>query len=350
MSNDSLYTVTPRKARKFITRALQSNLVPFIHSAPGLGKSTIVKQIAEFLGLKLIDHRLSTSDPTDLSGLPTRNGAKASFLPYDIFPIASDPIPVGYKGWLIFLDEFNAAHRSVQAAAYKVILDRQIGQNDLHEMALVVCAGNRTIDRAITSELSTAMQSRLIHIEMVSDHKEWLEDVAIPNNYDERIIAFLSNNPEALDDFRPDHDNKTFCCPRTWEFANNLCKTTPLEDMEEYAGLFAGTITAGVAAGFVQFSAVFKDIPQFSEIVRDPKGARYPSDRATQWAVISTLPPKITDDNFEKVTEYVGRFSSEFRVLFYRFIMITKPTLREHPAYQRAAVELSRYLHGTNSI
>ena len=53
-----------------VERMIKAKIVPLIQSSPGVGKSSIVHQIAEKYNLKLIDLRLASSDPTDLSGLP----------------------------------------------------------------------------------------------------------------------------------------------------------------------------------------------------------------------------------------------------------------------------------------
>src|SRR6185437_6512290 len=119
MTGLSAYTVTPRQTRKFITRCMISGLVPFIQSSPAMGKSAIVAAVAREYGLQLIDHRLSTSAPEDLSGLPRfREDGIATFAPFDTFPTDDMPIPEGKQGWLLFLDEFNSASKMVQAAAY----------------------------------------------------------------------------------------------------------------------------------------------------------------------------------------------------------------------------------------
>lgn len=106
MSIDSLSVCTPRQARYNIERCLKANVVPFITSSPGLGKSSIVKQIAEDYGLILIDHRLSTSAPEDLSGLPRfREDGTAEFSPFaGLFPLRGQAIPEGKNGWLLFLN------------------------------------------------------------------------------------------------------------------------------------------------------------------------------------------------------------------------------------------------------
>lgn len=126
---NNLYKATPRTARKYIEHCIKSNVVPFLQSSPGIGKSSLHFLVAEFFNLKLIDHRLSTSPPEDMSGLPAFKDGFAYFAPFrELFPIEGCELPVKtrdadgnptsyYDGWMIFLDEFNSARRETQAAA-----------------------------------------------------------------------------------------------------------------------------------------------------------------------------------------------------------------------------------------
>ena len=85
--------------------ALASGLVPFLHSAPGCGKSSIIKAIAKENNLKLIDLRLSTIDSVDLSGMPMIDKqGQVDWKPFNVFPLTNTPIPEGYAGWLLFLN------------------------------------------------------------------------------------------------------------------------------------------------------------------------------------------------------------------------------------------------------
>lgn len=339
-----LYKCSPREVRAAVLDCIQAGLVPYIESSPGMGKSSIVKSIANEHGLKVIDHRLSTSSPVDLSGLPEFKNGKATFSPFDLFPTADLEVPKGMNGWVLFLDEFNSAPKSVQAAAYKLILDRAVGQHPLHECVAIVGAGNLSTDRAITNPLSTAMQSRVIHIEMELSHKEWLEDVAIKENYDSRVVAFLNYMPSDLMDFKPDHNEKTFCCPRTWEFVNRLIAGKA--DLDDKMKLMAGTITSGVATKFVTFTKVFHNMPTLRAILADPENMMVPADPPTRWAVISHLMEKVDTKNFADISTYVNRFPADFRVLFFRSILIRQPELRTHPEFARNMSTLSRYFHG----
>ena len=116
----------------------------FIHGAPGIGKSSIVKQIANEKSVGFIDLRLALMDPTDLKGIPfydkdshTALWAPPAFLPKD-------------GEGILFLDELNAAPPSVQASAYQLILDRQVGEYILPDGWAIVAAGNREGDRGVT--------------------------------------------------------------------------------------------------------------------------------------------------------------------------------------------------------
>jgi len=340
----SAYTCTPRQVKKFAIRCMTAGLVPFIQSSPAMGKSAIVKGIAKDFNLKLIDHRLSTSAPEDLSGLPHfRDDGTATFAPFDTFPTEDTPLPEGKQGWLLFLDEFNSASKAVQAAAYKLVLDKEIGQKKLHPNVVIVCAGNLSTDRAITNPISTAMQSRLIHLTMELNHGEFMEDVAFKFEWDSRIIAFLNYKPALLHDFRPDHNESTFCSPRTWEFMNKLTKGN--EVLVEDAPLYAGAITSGVAVDFITFTKVYDSLPQVGVITQDPEGTALPHDSATRYATITHLIEFINEDNIDPLVIYVNRLPAEFKVLFFRGLKVQKPKLCTHPAFRKAMVELNRYFH-----
>ena len=84
-------------------------------------------------------------------------------------------------------------------------------------------------------------------------------------------IAYLSMHNSKLLDFDPEHQDRTFCCPRTWEFTSDLIQGRELDDDDSI--LLAGTITSGEAISFVQFTKVYKNLPKFNDIMNNPEGA-----------------------------------------------------------------------------
>lgn len=346
MSNVANYfRCSPRQTRQFVTECLRAGLVPFVQSSPGMGKSSIMKSVAEEYELEVIDHRLSTSAPEDLSGLPRFNErGYAEFAPFaDLFPIEGTPLPGHKQGWMLFLDEFNQATKSVQSASYKLILDRMTGQKKLHEKVVITAAGNLATDRAIVNVLGTAMQSRVVHIEMEINFNEWLEDVALKQNYDQRIIGFLAQFPSKLMTFDPNHTDKTFCCPRTWEFMNRLLSVTDVTD--DRVALYGGTISPGIAAEFVQFTKIYSSLINIREVITNPATAPLPEGAPMKWATVSMLMEKVDAKNFNALAEYMSRFDLTFRVLFFRSVLVRNPEFRNLDAFRQNMLTLSRYLH-----
>lgn len=350
--------VTPSAAYKQMSVALRAGLAPFMRSSPGIGKSSLVKKFAKANNLFLIDIRLSTCSPEDLNGLPhfDENG-NAVFKPFDFWPLAhkykkdGSDFPINedtgkpYSGFFIFCDEFNQAPKSVQAAAYRLILDREIGQHPLHKLCVVAAAGNLMTDRAIATDIGTALQSRFVHLHLEASYEDWLTAVALPNKYDPRLIAYLAQFPTKLMDFDPRHNDLTFCCPRTWEFTNAILKQTP-GDLDEVLPLLCGTITSLVATELVQFAKVFKDVVPVSEILQHPDTARVPGEKAMQWATTTAMADHLTVQNFDKMAIYADRLPLTMRVMFYRSALARLPAIVSTPAFGNAMSIMAKYLNG----
>jgi hypothetical protein len=311
------------KAKELTIKYMSAKIVPFLRGSPGCGKSAMMQEIADEFNLFLIDHRLSTSEPSDLSGLiSSKSGTDlATYKALDIFPLESTPLPINpksglpYSGFLLFLDEFNSAGLAVQKACYKLILDRAIGQHKLHKNVAIVCAGNLDTDNALTSKLSTAMQSRLAHITITKDgHADWLQWAATAH-VDYRITSFINFKPEALNAFKPDHVDPTFACQRTWEFANRLIKNEPNLNFKDHAALLSGVISEGMAHEFIGFTQVFNQLPDINDIIRNPHSAKLPNDPSTTYAVTGLLANHADSINAQSIITYAGRLPAEFTML-----------------------------------
>ena len=229
--------VTMVAAKDLVMDVLKAQLVPFIQSSPGVGKSSLAQAIAEENRLVMIDLRLSQMDPADLNGLPFMiekegDNQKAGYVPMNVFPTERDSKEKGTNGWLILLDEFNSAPMAVQAAAYKLVLDRKVGMHNLHPGVFMMAAGNLMTDKAIVNRISTAMQSRMIHCEIAVDKDVWIK-WADAHDIDHRVKSFIQFKPNGLHMFDPQHNEETFPCPRTWEFVSRLIKPYPRGPLTE---------------------------------------------------------------------------------------------------------------------
>ena len=333
----------PSAVRVALTRAFRGGKVPVIRSSPGMGKSELTQDVADEFDLLLLDFRLGQADITDLNGLPRfleiprEDGTvdhRAEFVPFASFPLEGDALPINpktgkpYRGWLLFFDEITSAPKQIQAAAYKILLERKLGNRKLHEMVFMAAAGNLETDNAVVHAMSTALQSRLIHLNMRLDHKEWME-WAIKKGVDSRILAYLSFRPNHLLDFKPDHNDRTFACPRTWWFAHCMIEgRTQMDEIDR--ALLAGTIGAGVSAEFLSFIQVYDQLPNLSDIIQDPANAPLPKEASVKYALTSTLAEHMDDKNVDQIVQYLDRFPVEHRVLCIRMARLRKPAIMRH--------------------
>ncbi len=279
----------PSEMPRILTDLARNKLVPFITGSPGIGKSRIVEQFAKENKLELIDIRLSQIDPTELNGFPMRepNSDRMTYAPLRMLPLEGDPLPKGKVGFCLLLDEFNAAPMSVQAAAYKVVLDRYIGNRKLHDRCITICAGNLQSDRSITNKLSTAMQSRLIHLQLKVSRDDWLK-WAMLNGIDQRIISFIKFRKKLLHNFKPDHNDQTFPCPRTWEFTSKYISNYQQFNHTNLV-VMAGCVSEGTAIEFKSFCEIYLTLPTLAEMIADPHGVKLRNEPSYKFALTTFL-------------------------------------------------------------
>lgn len=328
MSNALL--VNPAEAKVLVEDTMKAGLVPLLKGSPGTSKSSIMARIAKENNLKLIDIRLAQIDEVELNGFPDLSGEKATYKQFDIFPTEGDAIPEGYSGWLLFFDELTSADKIKQGAAYKIILDRMVGQCKLHPKALCTAAGNLLTDRAVVTQMSTAMQSRLIHINMGYDVNDWI-DWALKSGIDGRVISYLQYRPLHIHKFDPNHQEDTFACQRTWEFTSKLIKQWPDSIPASKAPLLAGTISHAVSAEFMAFCRLSDDLVKFADVVKDPENAHVPiGDAGSMYSTVGMLADNITVENFDTVSAYFARIPTEFQVALVRRIYVTRPKIAKN--------------------
>lgn len=321
------------QAISMITKYVKAGLVPMLVGSPGCGKSQIVHQIAEHYNLKVIDLRLSQCDPCDLMGFPNITGNKADYVPMATFPIEGDAVPKGYSGWMLFLDEFNGAALAVQKAAYKLVLDRMVGSHHLHKNVAIVCAGNLETDGAAVEPMSTALQSRLVHLELMVDAAEWT-DWANEHGIHHHITSYIGFKPGNLYTFKPDHTDSTYASPRTWEFANRVLSVADT-DSSDLLPMLAGTLSEGVAREFIGFCKIHADLPKISQIIATPEDIRVPDEKSILFALTGSIAHNADKSNWSQLMTYVMRMPIEFQVVCIRETVRRNKELIPHAATQK---------------
>lgn len=290
-----------------INALIDSKIPSFLWGPPGIGKSSIIKQIAKAKELKFIDLRLSLMDPTDLKGIPfyDKHEHHSVWAPPSFLPKNGEGI--------LFLDELNSAPPAVQASAYQLILDRQVGEYRLPDGWAIVAAGNRESDRGVVYKMPSPLANRFVHLEMDVDVNDW-KDWAFSAGIDERIIAYIGYKNEDLFSFDPVLNEKSFATPRSWEFVNGILKSSMNENL--LLDVISGAIGKERAISFLSFSKVAHKLPDIEAILSTGEG-EYPSEPDVLYTLSSVLVSFLlkNPEHLENVLKYTLELQSEFSVM-----------------------------------
>lgn len=240
-------SVTTAKAvllEQFAQPSLRSRAT-MLWGSRGVGKSSIVHQVATHFGVPLVDLRLTTLEPVDLRGALFADDrlGRTVWFPPEFLPGPESPAGI------LFLDELTAADPRLQVSAYSLILDRRSGAYRLPEGWMVVAAGNASFHGAVSHDMGTALADRMFHLH-VQASVEAFQAYALEHGLAPEVMAFLRVRPDRLDDTAAQLEGEHLlgASPRGWEDVSRVLQA-PLAD-EQRRVLVQGRIGAANAAEF----------------------------------------------------------------------------------------------------
>jgi hypothetical protein len=263
-------TVTPAQLPDVLLHVAVVRPV-FLWGAPGIGKSSLVREFAASLGLDCVTLLGTQLAPEDLIGVPELVGGRSRFAPPE--SIARD------EPYCLFLDELNASAPEVQKAFYSLILDRRIGAYELPEGSVVIGAGNRATDNALARPMASALVNRLVHIHLRASAADWLT-WAGRNGIHPWIVDYLTQRPDHLWS-APPKTEEAFSTPRAWHMLSDLLHSyggSP--DDDTLAVLAFGTLAKPHASGFRAYVKTVRHAYDLDAVLKgDAPWPRRPEDR-----------------------------------------------------------------------
>ena len=209
----------------------------------GIGKSTVVYQYADKVGMPVVERRASQMTEGDLVGLPIVDGDSTRFNPPDWFKTACDE-PV-----VLFLDEVDRATLEVRQGIFELTDSRKLNGHILHPDTIVFAAvnGGEHGEQYQVGEMDPAELDRWTVFDVepsVEDWLNWAKDSGISTE----TWDFINQNRNHLEhsgDFEP---NKVYPSRRSWERLNDcLVKADLLKE--------SSTTLFNLTAAFVGFEA-----------------------------------------------------------------------------------------------
>ncbi len=264
--------------KTYLDRIITNNIEisTMIWGAPGIGKSSIVSQLATEHQLEFIDIRLSQLAPTDLRGLPVAEDGVSKWYPPEFLPTEG-------KG-ILFLDEINMAPPAMQGMAQQLILDRRVGSYLVPDGWFIWAAGNRKEDRAGVFDMPAPLANRFLHLQVEPDFESF-KAYALSVGMHEQTISFLSFRPSLLHKIDP--HQPAWCSPRSWMMASQL----------HAVGLdLAPAIGVAANSEFQAFVDLYRQLPDLERILGgNGGGILFPIEPSTRYATAIGLTMRADD-------------------------------------------------------
>jgi hypothetical protein len=206
-----------------------------------------------------------------------------------------------------------------------------VGNKKLHENVVMMACGNLATDGAIVNNLSTALQSRMIHFQLAFDSAAWFS-WANRTQIDMRIVGYLNWRPENMHNFNPNHNDKTYPCGRTWEFMHRIINDWKTIEHSKLP-ILCGTVGQGVGTEFFGFCKLYHNLPSLQMMLASPDTVAIDTtDMGVMFALCSVIEANIDTTNADKLIILVERMPPEFQVVCLQQVCSNKPSIVAVPA------------------
>jgi hypothetical protein len=284
--------------------AVAARVPVLLWGAPGTGKTSAIRAMADAMGLPCETVIASIREPSDFAGLPVVAGDSVRFAP----PQWARRLAAAGTG-VLFLDELSTAPPAVQAALLRVVLERTVGDLTLPEEVSVVAAANPPEQAADGWDLSAPLANRLCHLSWETTARSIADGLAggwaaprvpaLPAGwaaaeqlYKGMVAAFLQVRP-ALAIAPPSNAaeaGRGWPSPRTWEMAARLMTATDAAKASDQArsALVRGAVGDGAGIEFLAW-LVEMDLPDPEEVLADPASFRLPERGDRAYAALASI-------------------------------------------------------------
>jgi len=227
-----------------IQLALLANVPIALWGAPGTGKTSLFRSVAERLGWPFYTTTAAIHEATDFAGLSFLSGgtltAHTMRAPLEwAVNLASEAAKHHGEG-LLFFDDLGFAPLPVQNALLQIVLERRVDQFQLPQGIRCAAALEPITTAMGTSALTAPLANRMVHITWLPDATWWVEGFltdwqfelpVLPAGWDRdlpamrrRVAAFIRSRPELLNAEPMDQDARSGAWPsgRTWDMLSSL--------------------------------------------------------------------------------------------------------------------------------
>lgn len=204
----------------------------FLMGAPGIGKTSIMEQIASELGVGLVSYSMTHHTRQSALGLPfiekkVYGGKEYNISEYTMSEIIASVYDMieatGHKEGILFLDEINCVSETLAPAMLQFLQYKIFGRHTVPKGWIVVTAGNPPEYNNSVREFDIATWDRLKRIDVEADYAVWRE-FSVNAGVHASVITYLDIKKADFYKVETTVDGKSFVTARGWSDLSDMIK------------------------------------------------------------------------------------------------------------------------------
>ncbi|MBR1472087.1 MAG: AAA family ATPase [Lachnospiraceae bacterium] len=197
----------------------------FLLGAPGIGKTAIMEQVAQELGIALVSYSMTHHTRQSALGLPfitqkQYGGADYSVSEYTMSEIIASVYETmeesGIKEGILFLDEINCVSETLFPSMLQFLQYKIFGRHAVPEGWVIVTAGNPPEYNRMVREFDVVTMDRMKLVEVEPDLKAW-QQYAAEKRLHAAVLNYLEIHREHFYVMELTAKGRSYVTARGWE-------------------------------------------------------------------------------------------------------------------------------------
>ncbi len=197
----------------------------FLLGSPGIGKTAIMEQIAQELGIALVSYSMTHHTRQSALGLPFITHKNFKGLEFDISEYTMSEIIAsvyevmeksGLEEGILFLDEINCVSETLAPSMLQFLQYKVFGRHSVPDGWVIVTAGNPPEYNKSVREFDVVTMDRMKLVEVEADYATWKE-YALRQGIHSAVTTYLDMKKNDFYRVETTVGGKSYVTARGWE-------------------------------------------------------------------------------------------------------------------------------------
>lgn len=197
----------------------------FLLGSPGIGKTAIMEQIAQELGIALVSYSMTHHTRQSALGLPFITHKNYKGMEFDISEYTMSEIIAsiyevmegsGIEEGILFLDEINCVSETLAPSMLQFLQYKIFGKHKVPDGWVIVTAGNPPEYNKSVREFDVVTMDRMKLVEVEADYPTWKE-YALKQGIHNAVTTYLEMKKSDFYRVETNVGGKSYVTARGWE-------------------------------------------------------------------------------------------------------------------------------------